>query len=53
MAAASITVGQVAALTRTLDIACGRCERRGRLSLARLLREFDPDDGADGLRHPP
>jgi len=33
------TLHQLGRLTRTLDVACARCPRRGRLSLARLIRE--------------
>lgn len=35
-----ITLGRVAPLTRTLILACRRCERRGQLSVARLLAEW-------------
>ena len=37
------TLVHLARLTRTLDVACGRCPRRGRLSLARLIREHGPE----------
>jgi len=39
----SITVGQAAERIRMLDVACSRCERRGRLSMSRLLLERGPD----------
>jgi len=37
------TLHQLGRLTPTLDVACGRCPRRGRLSLARLIREHGPE----------
>jgi hypothetical protein len=39
----NITVGQVAERARMLDVKCSRCDRHGRLSLARLLIELGPD----------
>jgi hypothetical protein len=38
-----ITLGDVAARIDTFDIRCGRCERHGRLNVARLLAEFGQD----------
>jgi hypothetical protein len=38
-----ITLGDVAARTYTLEIRCGRCDRHGRLSVARLLAEHGSD----------
>ncbi len=38
-----ILVGRVAEQLRTLDIRCCRCSRAGRVSMARILREFGPD----------
>jgi hypothetical protein len=38
----SITLGEVAQRTEVLDIRCGRCERHGRLNVARLLAEHGP-----------
>ena len=32
---------------RMLEIACRRCERRGRLSIARLIAEHGRDDHSD------
>jgi hypothetical protein len=38
-----ILLGEVAERgATTIDIKCGRCERHGRLSMARLLREYGP-----------
>ena len=34
------SVGEIAARMRMLDIACWRCSRRGRLSMARMLRDL-------------
>jgi hypothetical protein len=39
----SITLGEVAARTDILDIRCGRCERHGRLNVARLLAQHGPE----------
>jgi hypothetical protein len=33
-----------------LDLACGRCERRGRLCVARLSREYAPETPLATLR---
>jgi hypothetical protein len=38
-----ITLGDVAARIDTLEIRCGRCDRHGRLNVARLLAEHGPD----------
>jgi hypothetical protein len=37
-----LTVADIAELTDA-EVACGRCARRGRLNMARLLAEFGPD----------
>lgn len=42
MSSGLILLGQIAHHGRTLDVLCTRCDRRGRLSMARLLREFGP-----------
>ena len=39
----AITIGQVAQRTAMLDVACRRCTRRGRVSMARLMREHGGD----------
>ena len=39
----AITLGDVAARTALLDVACRRCIRQGRYSMARLVREHGPD----------
>jgi hypothetical protein len=37
-----VTLGQVAARLSVLEVACNRCDRRGRLHVARLLAEHGP-----------
>jgi hypothetical protein len=50
-AAAVILLGQIAARLRMLELACNRCDRRGRLSTARLVAEYGADmPGPDLLR---
>jgi hypothetical protein len=39
----SISVGDVAARASHLDVACSRCDRRGRYRLARLVEQFGAD----------
>ena len=41
----SITLGELQGKLDLLDIACHRCERRGRISLARLIEEHAADVG--------
>jgi hypothetical protein len=38
-----ITLGEVAQRTDMIDIRCGRCERHGRLNVARLLAQHGPE----------
>ncbi|MFZ3238235.1 MAG: hypothetical protein WA417_16075 [Stellaceae bacterium] len=40
----------VAAGYRQIDVACTKCERRGRVSVARLLAEHGPDISMPDLR---
>ena len=43
-----ITLGDMAAKGMTmLEVACRRCDRRGRLSIARLIAEHGRDDYGD------
>jgi hypothetical protein len=43
-----ITLGQMQAKGMTmLEVACRKCERRGRLSIARLIAEHGRDDHGD------
>jgi len=45
----SITLGELQGKLDMLDIACHRCERRGRVSLARLIEEHGADTGLPDL----
>jgi len=40
----------VAAGYRQIDVACTKCDRRGRVSVARLLTEYGPDKALPDLR---
>lgn len=39
-----VTLAEIARSHRMLDVACNRCERRGRLSVARLIAEHGPGE---------
>jgi hypothetical protein len=39
----AILVGQVAALTATLDVWCHRCDRHGQLSTQGMMRDLGPN----------
>jgi hypothetical protein len=39
----SVALGDVAARATHLDVACSRCERRGRYQLARLVQSYGRD----------
>ena len=45
----SITLSELQGSLPTLDVACHRCERRGRVSLARLIEEHGADTGLPDL----
>ena len=45
-----IKLGAVAERTAVLDVACTRCERRGRLSTARLVNRYGPEQSMGELR---
>ena len=45
----SITLGELQGKLDLLDIACHRCERSGRVSLARLIEEHGADTGLPDL----
>ena len=45
----SITLGELRGKPDLLDVACHRCERRGRVSLARLIEEHGADTGLPDL----
>ena len=46
----SITLGDIAPQLTMLEIACQKCERYGRLSIARLIDEHGPDMTLPELR---
>ena len=41
----SVPLGHVAAHLRMIEVLCQRCDRRGRVSTARLLKEHGPGAG--------
>ena len=45
----SITLGDLQGKLTMLEVACHRCERRGRVSLARLIEEHGADKGLPDL----
>jgi hypothetical protein len=45
----SITLSELVGKIDLLDIACHRCERRGRVSLSRLIEEHGADMGLPDL----
>ena len=45
----SITLGELQGKLTMLDVACHRCERRGRVSLARLIEDHGADMGLPDL----
>ena len=45
----SITLGELVGKLDLLEIACKRCERHGRVSLARLIEEHGADTGLPDL----
>jgi hypothetical protein len=50
MPAGVVVLGQVAARLPVLEVACNRCDRRGRLHTARLLAEHGSDLPMPDLR---
>jgi hypothetical protein len=46
----SITLGELVSKLDMLEVACHRCDRRGRLSLERLIAEHGADMGLPELR---
>ena len=50
VAAGSIALGPVAARAEWLEIACGRCDRKGRLHLASLVGRYGADYPMTRLR---
>jgi hypothetical protein len=52
MAKDVILLGEVAERgARMIEIRCGRCDRRGRLSVARPLAEYGPDVSVGRIMH--
>ena len=45
----SITLGELQGKLTNVEVACHRCERRGRVSLARLIEEHGADTGLPDL----
>ena len=43
MSKGALLLSQIAEKTQMLEVACDRCDRRGRLSVARLIGEHGPD----------
>jgi hypothetical protein len=50
MSGGAVTLGEVAGRLAMLEIACSRCERRGRLSVARLIEQHGADAQLPDLR---
>ena len=48
----SITSGELQGKLTMLEVACHRCERKGRVSLARLIEEHGADKGLPDLGKP-
>jgi hypothetical protein len=46
----AFTLAEIAAKLTTLEVACSRCERRGRLSLARLIEQHGAEASLGDLR---
>ena len=46
----AFTLAEIAAKVTMLEVACSRCERRGRLSLARLIEQHGADASLGDLR---
>jgi hypothetical protein len=51
MAAGYVTLGDLARCRTAINAACNRCERRGRLSVARLVALHGADLPVPELRH--
>jgi hypothetical protein len=53
VSAGAVTLGQVARRMATLEVACRRCDRRGRYSTARLVGQHGAAMGLPELRVAP
>ena len=52
MTGGTISLGEIAARLTMVEVACNRCDRRGRLNVARLVEEHGAAcPGPDLLRH--
>jgi hypothetical protein len=51
MASGAVTLGELAGRLAMLEIACSRCERRGRLNVAKLIEQHGADARLPDLRH--
>lgn len=51
MTSGFVTLGQIAARLPALEVACNRCDRRGRIRIARLMAEYGADLPTPELRH--
>ncbi len=47
----AITLADLAGKIAVLEVACSRCNRAGRLNVARLTRQHGPHAGLPSLRH--
>jgi hypothetical protein len=47
----ALTLGDITGQITMLEVACSRCERHGRLRVARLTAEHDADIGLPELRY--
>lgn len=50
MSSGAVTLGDIAGRLPMLEVACSRCERRGRLSVARLIEQHGADARLPDLR---
>ena len=50
MSAGAVTLGDIAGRITVLDVACDRCERRGRFRVAKLIEQLGADIGLPELR---
>jgi hypothetical protein len=46
----AVTLGELADRLPMLEVACSRCERRGRLNVAKLIERHGPDTRLPDLR---
>jgi hypothetical protein len=51
MTSGAVTLGDLAGKITMLEVACDRCERHGRLRVAKLIAQHGADMGLPELRH--